>query len=71
MGGETAPATCSAPANQNQYYLIVINYPGGNRLYVVSRRSGGTMCVVDTNDRCIAQVTDLPDDFDLEELPET
>ena len=91
MGGATAPATCTEPANQSllaglppipagrteqaqqaqsRYYLIVINYPGGNRLYVVSRRPDGTSCVVDTNDQCIAQVTDLPDDFDLQDLPE-
>ena len=91
MGGETAPATCTEPANQSlaaglppipagrteqaqqaqsRYYLIVINYPGGNRLYVVSRRADGTTCVVDTNDQCIAQVTELPDDFDLKDLPE-
>ena len=62
--------TEQAQQSQSGYYLIVINYPGGNRLYVVSRRSGGTRCVVDTNDQCIAQVTDLPDDFDLKDLPE-
>ena len=85
MGGATAPATCSVPVNQSlaglpddraaqaqqsRYYLIVIRYPGGNRLYVLSRRADGTSCVVDTNDECIARVTDLPDDFDLEELPD-
>ena len=85
MGGATAPATCSAPVNQSlaglpddraaqaqqsRYYLIVIRYPGGNRLYVLSLRSDGTSCVVNTDDECIARVTDLPDDFDLEELPD-
>ena len=85
MGGRSAPATCSAPVNQSlagipddragqaqqsRYYLIVINYPGGNRLYIVTRRGDGTTCVVDLNDECIAQVTDLPDDFDLEDLPD-
>ena len=85
MGGATAPAACSAPVNQSlagvpddrtaqaqqsRYYLIVIRYPGGNRLYVISRRGDGTSCVVDLNDECIAQVTDLPDDFDLEDLPD-
>ena len=85
MGGATAPATCSAPVNQSlaglpddraaqalqsRYYLIVIRYPGGNRLYVLSLRADGTSCVVDTDDECIARVTDLPDDFDLEELPD-
>ena len=85
MGGATAPATCSAPVNQiagrhpddrteqaqqSQYYLIVIRYPGGNRLYVISRRADGTSCIVDTNDRCIAQVTGLPDGFDLDDLPD-
>ena len=62
--------TEQAQQAQSRYYLIVINYPGGNRLYVVSRRPDGTSCVVDTNDQCIAQVTDLPDDFNLEDLPE-
>ena len=85
MGGAKAPAACSAPVNQplaglpddrtaqaqqSRYYLIVINYPGGNRLYIVTRRGDGTTCVVDLNDECIAQVTDLPDDFDLEDLPD-
>ena len=55
---------------QSQYYLIVIRYPDGNRLYVISRRGDGTLCVVDTNDQCIAQVTALPDDYDVEDLPE-
>ena len=59
----------TAQAQQSQYYLIVIRYPGGNRLYNISRRADGTTCVVDTNDQCIAQVTDLPDDFDLDNLP--
>ena len=85
MGGATAPVTCVDPASQSllaapgdwtaqvqqlQYYLMVIRYPGGNRLYVLSRRADGTTCVVDTNDECVAQVTDLPDDFDLETLPD-
>ena len=55
---------------QSQYYLIVIRYPDGNRLYVISRRGDGTLCVVDTNDQCIAHVTALPDDYDVEDLPE-
>ena len=64
------PDDYTAQVQQSQYYLIVIRYPGGNRLYVISRRSDGTSCVVDTNDRCIAQVTELPDGFDLDDLPE-
>ena len=68
--GLSMPDVYTAQAQQSQYYLIVIRYPGGNRLYVVSRRSDGTTCVVDTNDRCIAQVTDLPADFDLDDLPD-
>ena len=62
--------TAQVQQSQSQYYLIVIRYPGGNRLYVVSRRSDGTSCVVDTNDQCIAQVTELPDGFDLGDLPD-
>ena len=64
------PDDRTAQVQQSQYYLIVIRYPGGNRLYVISRRSDGTSCVVDTNDRCIAQVTELPDGFDLDDLPD-
>ena len=61
--------TAQAQQSQSQYYLIVIRYISGNRLYVISRRGDGTTCIVDTNDRCIAQVTELPDDFDLQDLP--
>ena len=64
------PEDLTAQVRQSQYYLIVIRYPGGNRLYIVTRRGDGTSCVVDLNDECIAQVTDLPDDFDLEDLPD-
>ena len=64
------PDDWTAQVQQSQYYLIVIRYPDGNRLYVISRRGDGTSCVVDTNDRCIAQVTELPDGFDLDDLPE-
>ena len=85
MGGATAPATCSAPVSQSlaglpddraaqvqqsRYYLIVIGYSDGDsRLYVV-RRGDDTTCVVDTNDECVAQVSDLPDDFDVGDLPD-
>ena len=68
--GLSMPDDWTAQVQQSQYYLIVINYPGGNRLYVISRRADGSTCIVDTNDRCIAQVTELPDDFDLQDLPE-
>ena len=68
--GLSMPDHRTAQAQQSQYYLIVIRYPGGNRLYVLSRRADGSSCVVDTNDQCIARVTDLPDDFDLDELPD-
>ena len=70
LAGLSMPDDRTAQVRQSQYYLIVIGYPGGNRLYVISRRGDGTTCVVDTNDVCIAQVTDLPDDFDLETLPD-
>ena len=69
-GVPTPAGTEQAQQSQSRYYLIVINYPGGNRLYVITRRADGTTCVVDTNDQCIAQVTELPDDFDLKDLPE-
>ena len=68
--GLSMPDHRTAQVRQSQYYLIVIRYPGGNRLYVLSRRADGSSCVVDTNDQCIARVTDLPDDFDLETLPD-
>ena len=70
LAGLSMPDDRTAQAQQSQYYLIVIRYPGGNRLYVLSRRADGTSCVVDTNDECIARVTDLPDDFNLETLPD-
>ena len=70
LAGMSIPDDWTAQVRQSQYYLIVISYPGGNRLYVVSRRSDGTACVVDTNDECLVQVSDLPEDFDLRELPD-
>ena len=70
LTGLSLPDGRTEQAQQSRYYLIVIRYPGGNRLYVLSRRADGTSCVVDTNDQCIARVTDLPDDFDLDELPD-
>ena len=70
LAGLSLPDGRTKQAQQSRYYLIVIRYPGGNRLYVLSRRGDGTSCVVDTNDQCIARVTDLPDDFDLETLPD-
>ena len=66
--GLSMPGDRTAQVQQSLYYLIVIRYPSGNRLYVISRRGDGTSCVVDTNDRCVAQVTGLPDDFDLGDL---
>ena len=68
--GLPLPEGLTAQVRQSRYYLIVIRYPGGNRLYIVTRRGDGTSCVVDLNDECIAKVTDLPDDFDLEDLPD-
>ena len=68
--GPSVPDDRTEQVRQSQYYLIVIRYPDGNRLYVISRRGDGTLCVVDTNDRCIAHVTALPDDYDVEDLPE-
>ncbi len=70
LTGLSMPDGRTEQAQQSRYYLIVIRYPGGNRLYVLSRRADGTSCVVDTNDQCIARVTDLPDDFDLKTLPD-
>ena len=57
-------------AQQSEYYLIVIRYTSGNRLYVISLRGDGTTCIVDTDDECVAEVTGLPDDFDLDDLPD-
>ncbi len=70
QAGLSVPDGRTEQAQQSQYYLIVIRYPGGNRLYVLSRRADGSSCVVNTNDECIARVIDLPDDFDLETLPD-
>ena len=62
-----------APAAQTQeapdYFLLVVKYETGNRLYVVRTQADGTACIVDTHDRCIVQVTVLPDGFDLSDLP--
>ena len=68
LAGLSIPDDRTEQVRQSQYYLIVIRYPNGNRLYVISHRRDGTSCVVDTNDRCVAQVTGLPDDFDLGDL---
>ena len=68
--GLSLPDGRTAQVQQSEYYLIVIRYTSGNRLYVISRRGDGTSCVVDTNDNCVAEVTDLPDDFDLDDLPD-
>ena len=70
LAGLSMPEDLTAQVQQSRYYLVVIRYPGGNRLYIVTRRGDGTSCVVDLNDACIAQVTDLPDGFDLEDLPD-
>ena len=70
QSGLSMPDVWTAQVQQSVYYLIVIRYPDGNQLYVVSRRSDGTICMVDLDDECIARVTDLPDDFDLEDLPD-
>ena len=70
LGGLSMPGGRTEQVQQSQYHLIVIRYPSGNRLYVLSRRDAGKSCVVDTNDECMVQVTDLPDDFNVEELPD-
>ena len=67
--GSSLPDGRTAQVQQSQYYLIVIRYTSGNRLYVISRRGDGTSCVVDTNDECVAEVSELPDDFNLGDLP--
>ena len=70
VAGLPGPGEPAAQMQQSQYYLIVVRYTGGNRLYVISRRGDGTTCVVDTNDECVAHVSDLPEDFDLQDLPD-
>ena len=70
VAGWSIPDDWTAQAQQSQYYLIVVRYPGGNRLYIISRRGDGTSCIVDTNDECVAEVSDLADDFDLSDLPD-
>ena len=70
LAGLSIPDDRTAQVQQPRYYLIVVGYPDGdNRLYVV-RRGDGTTCVIDTNDECIAQVTDLADAFDVGDLPD-
>ena len=68
--GLPIPGGRTEQSQQSQYYLIVIRYTSGNRLYVISIRGDGTACIVDTDDECVAEVTDLPDGFDLEDLPD-
>ena len=63
------PGDRAASSHQSEYWLIVIRYPAGTRLYVISRRADGTACVVDTNDVCVAELSVLPDDFDVRDLP--
>ena len=70
VAGAFDPAGRAASSHQSEYSLIVIRYPAGTRLYIISRRADGTSCVVDTNDACIAEVSDLPDGFDVDDLPE-
>ena len=68
--GLSLPDDRTAQVQQSQYYLIVIRYTSGNRLYVISRRVDGSSCVVDTNDECVAEVSELPEDFNLGDLPD-
>ena len=68
--GLPTPEELTAQVQQSEYYLIVIRYTSGNRLYVISLRGDGTACVVDTDDECVAEVTGLPEDFDLDDLPD-
>lgn len=70
QSGLSMPDVWTAQVQQSVYYRIVIRYPDGHQLYVVSRRSDGTICMVDLDDECIARVTGLPDDFDLDGLPD-
>ena len=70
VAGAFDPAGRAASSHQSEYSLIVIRYPAGTRLYIISRRADGTSCVVDTNDACIAEVSDLPDGFDVDDLPD-
>lgn len=80
IGGSTAPAECTsgtdasrtlqtASAGRISYTLIVVRYETGTRLYIVRRQTDGTTCIVDLQDTCIASVTELPADFDVDDLP--
>ncbi len=86
MGGATASVTCTEPATQSLaglpggraeqqtpqslYSLMVIRYPLFTWLYILSRRADGDTCIVDTSAECVAEVSDLPDDFDVKkDLP--
>ena len=80
IGGSTAPAECTsgtdasrtlqtASAGRISYTLIVVQYETGTRLYIVRRQTDGTTCIVDLQDTCIASVTELPADFDVDDLP--
>lgn len=69
-GASTGPGDRAASTHQSEYSLIVIRYPAGTRLYILSRRADGTTCVVDTHDACVAEVSDLPDGFEVDDLPD-
>ncbi len=74
LAGLSIPDDRTAQVQQSRYYLIVVGYPDGdNRMYLLSSRGDGTTCVIDTidtNGECVAQVTDLADDFDVGDLPD-
>lgn len=69
-GASTGPSDRAASTHQSEYSLIVIRYPAGTRLYILSRRADGTTCLVDTNDACVAEVSRLPDGFEVDDLPD-
>ena len=58
-------------SQQPQYSVVVVNYrSAGTQLYILRQQSDGTTCVVDTDNTCVAEMSDLPDDFDVGTLPD-
>ena len=55
-------------ASRVTYTLIVVYYPAGNSLYIIRAQPDGSICIVNLQDTCIAEVTTLPPNFSIDEL---
>ena len=64
VGGLWADHSKAEPS----YILLIIRYESGSRIYVIRER-GDHHCVVDKNDRCVAEVRALGNSFSFSQLP--